>query len=470
MIVRKVDVNLAFLPRDCARANYDRRVTLGDLHGNVMKLVYSLIQEGILCEVSQKTYQKLYSLYQLCDKGRTPVGLQDEFWLLLNTGIVKPVARLRLLGDILMDRGRSDDLMLLVLRFLSRSCVPYTVMLSNHDSYFLRGLFSKDLRYICDSGAFVSGIDLLQRAQRVDKIEQVDSLVDFFQIYLRRLKLVDYELTENDAESFIRLFTHAPVGLETVEALAISFSLYYGERSPKDLARTIDDINAEFQYYLNKNPQAMIRRFLDVSDPINHVIWNRALAYEDGRVLSPGLQARVKSLRFTPDLVGCCPQKSYRIEFVHGHEGEVEPYDAFRRNLDTDLGRPDCDLGVYLVHRSQCCPDLYPDCALSVSQASERSKGPVAEPELGLEPGAGEVKREVELEKKPEGRASAKVVPTCVASAALLPSKTDSGRAEVLPVAHGRLFAAPESTATPSASTAVSLRDAPRLLGVTCPR
>ena len=118
-----------------------RTLTLGDIHGSAKNLLNTLFENGVLtnnrswldsegasCGIMLPTPAQLESFY---------VALQGLTW---NPNF----KRLRLLGDTLADRGPNDCHMILFYHYLMvRKPVDFTLILSNHDVDFLYAYFTR---------------------------------------------------------------------------------------------------------------------------------------------------------------------------------------------------------------------------------------------------------------------------------------------------------------------------------------
>lgn len=351
----KAPADLRKLPPESARVTKRQVITLGDMHGNVIKLIYSVICEGILQGLSVASYRKLYRIYQCAAGDHYDFALGKQMAYLLLAGKVQPIAGLRLLGDLLIDRGHSDDLTFQFFRFLTLRQVPYTILLSNHDAYFLRALYL--LEDVVGHPAYISGASVLARmAKRRHHDDPVPGLKDLKAIYLDHLKLVDYQLGAADAKEALQIFTHAPVGLETIEALAKELGVSYDENTPQKLAKTIDAINHAFQQRLNSQPCEFAKLLKDRTSAVFQVIWNRADYIDEwGLRVSPSADAiLVKKMRLQPR------NRAYRLGFLHGHDGESRVPESNRYCLDNDLGRPGFERGNYMSYRSSLPLRLQP--------------------------------------------------------------------------------------------------------------
>ena len=372
--------------------------TLGDLHGNALKLIYTLIEEGVL-SLSVEEYDALRYIYydqtfedvqnfanELHDSmdpgpfqalalkhgidrdnpgARIKLFMQcetdeienviessagqlgffiDEFkasyrqvqdYITLFKQIIEgaPLNSARaisLIGDEFADRGRNDYLTLIVLAKLAP--LQRDVMLSNHGVDFIsayeRGFDAESYKGTGFSKSLTNMLAWLS-AGIIDQ-DEVNRLIETH--YLPALKAIGYTISQ---EGEVTVFTHAPSGLETIEALADKLKVDYRDAKPGDLLATIDAINGCIQSRLqNKkfsslyDTESTIK--FDASEPtdthypLTRLVWNRALGDE--------FRAQTYS--------------RLNVKFVHGHNG---PHDTLKNhqeslqgileNLDTMFGK-----------------------------------------------------------------------------------------------------------------------------------
>lgn len=311
------------------RTNDDTHVQLGDIHGNALKLIYVMMEEGVLT-VSKEDYKTLRDIYKKDVNELTSEDL-DSFKRIISNAEVSKKKAVTLIGDELADRGSNDYFTLLVLQKLSNEKVNIDIMLSNHSAEFIRDY---------DHGEF-TGKALLGRGQGQSlgnmhhlilnkKINESDVRKIVEQCYIPKVKAIGYTLSPKGE---ITLFSHAPIGLETVEALAKKFKIPYNDKTPKELFLTIDAINAQVtSLFQNKQLARAIDSEPHYSEghpispkasPLKRLVWNRQLGAELITETSSGI----------------------KVKFVHGHIGDGatlnlrgEEQDT-HENLDTSLGK-----------------------------------------------------------------------------------------------------------------------------------
>lgn len=315
--------------REYPKVNLDRpsEVTLGDLHGNALKFIHALIAEGVLV-VDPAHYKRLVHIYKTKRVNEYHISWLRE---ILGKAQVNPdIKCLRLIGDELYDRGRDDILTLYAFHYifskLKKNGANIEILLSNHGAEFIKAHILKDKKTLSKSFAdkslkrsyirFRKTLDYL--INRVDKKfgDEIEQILQ--QDYLPHIKLISYKVIDSNQ---ICLFTHAPVGLETIQMLAKLYGVAYRDDTVADLCKTIDAINQLFRITDLYHDHAEIKR----------LIWTRGLK---------------DKLRVLPQ-----EHRGYKIYLAHGHEGPTSTKDPFAShqenmfNLDgSDLGKSDVDL------------------------------------------------------------------------------------------------------------------------------
>lgn len=234
-------VDLTKLPkaRTGVETNAQTTLTIGDLHGNALKLIYFLVREGVLSNISERDYRKLADVYRTHPNGLTGPDI-DDFNRILNSATVTKVGLIRLIGDVLADRGMLDYWTLQVLMRLKTAGVPVENEISNHDVEFIKSYSPSEVR----SGELVSG-----QARSLDNLipflnrfpgrkAELDTAVEY---YKSTLKLLSYSLSSDGTK--ITLYSHAPIGLSTIIGLAEVLEVEFKNETAKALGETIDRIN-----------------------------------------------------------------------------------------------------------------------------------------------------------------------------------------------------------------------------------
>lgn len=296
--------NLREHPKNINPVGKDTTLATGDMHGNAIKLIYFLIKEGVL-ELKNKAddYAQLISIYHTPVDELTALNLTTFITHLKNAHLHFP-KKLILLGDDLADRGMNDLYTLYVLDRLAG--IPLDICLSNHSSIFLQRLAENKPH----AGAKIVAPYQQQSLnhlyilihRKLVTLNDVQSLVT--KCYQPHLKLIAYSTEQNN----ITLFTHAVVGLETIEGIAMKIGVVYQDKTIEAFITTLDAINTTAIKAINNG--TFVNYFnidYDISDsnnPITDLLWAREL----------------KS-NFTLK-----PHGSFRVRLVHGHVGPIPSY------------------------------------------------------------------------------------------------------------------------------------------------
>lgn len=345
------------------------QLTIGDLHGNTLKFLFFLIKEGVMSfsgtdEEQKEQYNKIVEIY----KKAGDITHQDlqSFEDILQTAVINKDnfdnVTVRLLGDEFADRGNNDYLTLLLLKRLDTKqgkdgCLPkLEIIYSNHGAEFVRFYreylhnyfnyleqehntpipyifkfkykphnsvenllrlinFQKDkegniVKLLDENGRFVS-----------EPVRKFMSLIQNHYIY--KLKLLSYYVDENNNPPTIYIYTHAPVGLNTIYKLMQTFGITNkNEKHCSVFIEKIEQLNQAFQTYLLSG-KVDIQGLTGIKKIIN----NR----EAQKVIGP------KSILFV--------DKIYEIRFVHGHhmfsteEKEAHENLKYLTCLDTNFGK-----------------------------------------------------------------------------------------------------------------------------------
>lgn len=306
-LYNRVDADLGELPRQLPKqCRQFSHVSIGDMHGNALKLIYILIEEGILELHEKKTYFELHRIYK--EHPLTQKNL-ERFKTILDEASIKISRSITLIGDLLADRGNNDYFTLLILEKLFESHLDIDITLSNHDLEFIRNY---------EHSTFTGQSILMPEYRRSlnnllnyiqTGIIQEENVRDIMDIcYIHMLKAITYTVS---TDGNLSLFMHAPVGLETIEAIAQKLNIPYQEETIQSLIHTINIINHTIQCKLhNKELTALIDEEngyddanlgpISLKKPLTRLLWNRFM----------GTEVRTQ------------PRKgNYRINLVSGHIG-----------------------------------------------------------------------------------------------------------------------------------------------------
>ncbi|MFA6303706.1 MAG: Dot/Icm T4SS effector Wip [Legionella sp.] len=319
---------------DQAKSSKGAWITMGDLHGNTMKLIFMLFKHGIASGISKAEYNELVRIYRL-----QPDKVKAED-LLSFTNILCSIhydnsINIRLIGDELADRGSNDYFTLHLLEQLQLHNINFEIIISNHSIEFLQA---------CERQSNFHAP--LLHYEHARSMEHLQSLIDKGLVsrdkilsltnsaYKPNLKALAYYLNSNKSE--ITIFTHAGIGLKELINLAVILQLSYADETAADLAQTIDTINQKFQELVHQGAVSSLYQQAEILDgysgwqvanPFVFMLWNRL--YDN--LLRP------------------MKHKEYQLNFVHGHDSN-ESTRANIFNLDNMLGKADrYHEGDYLV-------------------------------------------------------------------------------------------------------------------------
>lgn len=239
----------------------------------------------------------------------------------------------RLIGDEVADRGNCDYFTLRIFDFLRQSQSKMSILISNHGCEFIAAyeklLMGQSFTPQGDIPDFqtpsILGLKLLMDFDLVTTNE-LSRLID--NSYKPNLKVLDYTLSETG----ITLFSHAPIRFDSIQLVAKRFGVTYDDRTKEALAKTIDQINYQFQFNIQENTvHSLFQNPLIVdktnmseqerdSWPLIYLIWNR---WSDAKETA---EARPSS------------HNGYDVSYVHGHDPFHSEL-AHIHNLDTLCGK-----------------------------------------------------------------------------------------------------------------------------------
>lgn len=339
-------------------ANTDE-LTIGDLHGNAIKLLYFLIKQQIVSNVTSQEYKKLVDIYK---KSVDKLGKKDlESFNKIVKKIVCKNQKLivRLIGDELADRGSNDYFTLKILQKLIEQGIRLEILLSNHSAQFIKAYeiqqinpHNKFVSQDLDS-RFITSMHNLQILIDKKLIDKKEVFTIYQTIYKPNLKLISYSLSSKNGEEEIILYTHAPAGLESIQSIASEFDIFYKDAKLAELTQTLERINTEFQReYVQENN---LRDLLGMENPVYSFIWNR----------------NYKHLERPEQKLG------YTLSFVHGHDSN-EPSQKNIYNLDTDLGKcGNCNIGGYRVLLMTGDEESKPEKKITKKVSKEEAYSPI---------------------------------------------------------------------------------------------
>ncbi len=359
-------VNLRQYPE---KITYKREqvVTIGDLHGHVMKLLWVLIREGAIT-MEPATFAAMWEAYDRISSSPTIVAKEPLklFLAALAKITVNRGISIQLLGDIFADRGGNDYLTLKVFEWLHLGGMCPKIIFSNHDAFLFNNYWKtvapRKFVWIKTEGGAVSITDLNTREQldaewsfdiREDQQNSMLSLFSYIKIGIvsqeevagllqqyifPTVSLISYTLTA-DGES-VDIFMHAPNNFNVIQGLAEGL-LGIPKFNPKtaiEIAATIDRINERFSLLLAQEEVAGIslRKILQaINEPNGAASLNqgeRALCLS----IFPCIWNRLEQTG------GCINFSTYPrcvAHVIHGHTMVEGSANRRQINLDGILGK-----------------------------------------------------------------------------------------------------------------------------------
>lgn len=309
-------------------------ITLGDMHGNTMKLIWCLIREGVI-EVSENDFNAMWSAYDAIPTDRT-AGVLNKFKELLNSVTVNSGFSVCLLGDLFSDRGNNDYFTLKVLEKLHQAGVKPEITYSNHDVWLLDS-YNKlsSAQYFLPVSRWPSLIGLYDCVfAGIVEPAEVQLLVKNY--ILPHIKPIAYILSED--KKTIDLFMHAPNNFAAIKKFTeiLGIADNYQPKDAVDLAKTLDEINVRLQKLCAAQDSEVIAT---ASSGIN--------ANMAGMVLHNFIWNRMENTQ------GCIDFTTYPVfvsHVVHGHTEVKKQHDSRQINLDSTLGKVQWkNQGEYLV-------------------------------------------------------------------------------------------------------------------------
>lgn len=368
-------VNLLKLPKK------QDHFTLGDLHANALNLIRFLIDKEVIKDIEQEDYNDLCDAYlrlnqltsilpgsKIITRKGEVAGLaakrKPEIEAALNAFITildeakwltRPHLLIRLLGDMVSDRGANDYLMLFVLKRMVQHDIPVEIVLSNHDLDFLINLPALDDEKIDNKtmpgyprsskfGKSFLGLLYLLKLGIVEK-RSVNELID--KVYLPNLKIMSYSIhKKEDDYNIVNVNTHGVPDLILISDIAnLMLNKKVDVKSllvEANLISTIDQINEVFDKIKADRTKlvAFVKKHREDKDsPIHKLVWRRyeALNPEQDEANKEDKKDSKKEDELEPE---------YYLFFRHGHDTNDDVNKALNKApyikylcLDNDAGK-----------------------------------------------------------------------------------------------------------------------------------
>lgn len=318
--------------------------TLPDLHGNVMYLLYICGLLGVF-EFNERTWQTLWSLYEKSDLTEQDFKMFSN--LVGGSFSYHFYPSLRLIGDVLADRGQHDYLTLVVLEQVFDALMlfdkKFSIIYSNHDAVFLSSarLRSQHVYFQLDEALYS------------EVIEAGGAVTQFFNSMVRLRESIEQgvviisdviRIVEKVVKPSIRLiacewidsqpviFSHAPTHIDFILYLSTVLGVSQWYLGAADIDRFTEKLNAAFS---------------------QHTLLVGGGVYSD--LLLDFIEERGARITQHVDQVG-----EGEFYYVHGHTSEDDEVTSHHYPIDGLLGQPGYDAGflnLFAAHKI-CCPAM----------------------------------------------------------------------------------------------------------------
>lgn len=323
--VYRESVNLNEYPASVASLclSENSEVTIGDLHGNALKLLYFLIKHQAITTCTKAQYATFKRIYYTVPHNLTAHDI-EQFNELVSSFSGPSIGTVRLIGDELADRGANDYFTLKLIERISQ-LQKLEILFSNHSAEFIIQFYKKANRYQeivlgeeqDDFQRSMVHLHTLIESELISE-QQVDELV--LKYYLPTVQLVTYSV--DAAAKRLVIYTHAPCGINCIKKVAKFLGVTFKDTSINVFLESIDNINEAFynQYFVQRKKQLarLIRRNPKSRASIDALAWSRLHN-----------RNRPKNL------------DGFEVEYVHGHDVPKRKTKkmAHTHSLDNDLGK-----------------------------------------------------------------------------------------------------------------------------------
>jgi hypothetical protein len=312
-------------------------LTLGDMHGNALKFLYLLIRHGVL-NISKDDYAELIKIYntptpkfspdfnntksksyfELRDAVQTYQDNINKFNSILNAAAEKmdptKIGRLRLLGDLISDRGQNDYFTLRIIQCLTKKKpgVIHEIILSNHDyAAFLavHNLLNPDkpaTQWFSDEHysfkrSFCNLIELTKF--KIINAHWIENTLHT--IFKPLLKVISYSQEDHqNAKNHLAIYTHAPT--KFIEHL-------------QEAAKSLLNIDVDHQ-------NITVSTLINTIDAVNKSVFEKSTLTDEKvrATLTPFIDHRLNRFDHchTDELAKSFPPKisGYDINYTSGHD------------------------------------------------------------------------------------------------------------------------------------------------------
>ncbi len=308
-----------------------RFIILPDIHGCTLKLIYSLVKEGIFKFNDPDDYTKIVGI---CERASTLSKEDAEaFKTILSSIEVRSPHRLNLLGDLLADRGLlgNDYLTLKVIEKLGTGQVNYRINWSNHDAEFLSRLQGEHGNITNQSQSITSLFKFLLHYPNELYSQEVENIVN--QYYKPKLEILGGAIISSQPPKFLHL-SHAPTDASTTQANLVDYF-----NIPPEAEETKQS-NSELANFISQRAAINTQFRKAIEDGLFFQEWQKQVhAWNPKTLNNPGIPLYPIIIpawnREVPDDEAYKNIGEHEVFHVHGHSSDDEKPQK-RINLDND--------------------------------------------------------------------------------------------------------------------------------------
>lgn len=295
-------------------------LTIGDLHGNALKLMYFLVRHEIVI-LSIDDYASFVQIYNLPTDLLNHTKLDEFDAILARLRVANCNVHLRFLGDEVADQGSNDYFTLKILEKLHQQHIRFEILFSEQGSRFIQTYEKHKCFYDpkLDSRQVWSMYKLHELVQRgLVSRDRIEDIVE--NVYKPALKAISYNICPEG----ISIFSYAPIELNVVRLLAEQLNMSYKDGSPQLLAQTIEGINQAF---------GLLVRY----DALHHLYRTRPIRCSMSD--EPALNAieMISKNHYEEDIIHINRHNEYFVNYVYGHVEEEYTHSSYL-SLCTNLG------------------------------------------------------------------------------------------------------------------------------------
>lgn len=251
----------------------DTEWTLPAMHGNVVKLLYSLSLHGLI-NIQPKVYDAIASIYYKSIDQLTVHDIITFKKYVSEISVIDQKSLVRLFG-MLANKGQNDYFSLYLIAYLINKNLNIEILLTDHDyefirayeAYFQKGEIPRKYEDLDNKFNFKSLNNMIFLLENMwISTEEVGFLYENY--YRQKIKLLSYSL--NKESNKISLYSYGPMNMEDIKALADDVHAFYYAKNAEAFAQTIDRMNG--LYYVNTIKKNLIGSTGEKGKPVSKLI------------------------------------------------------------------------------------------------------------------------------------------------------------------------------------------------------